>query len=91
VPSQSDLRYEITLDLPGEPRISDYRPDDFGAAVEYAIDFARKNRGVKVRVGVVVPASPLHVRGSTLFVCEFPSLEPFMAEDIKNHFGRLPH
>ncbi len=55
VPTPPDLRYEITLNFPGEPRLSDYQPSDFGAAVEYALDFAKKNKGVPVPVAVSVP------------------------------------
>jgi hypothetical protein len=91
VSAKPKLHYEIILGFPGEPRISEYRPDDFGAAVEYALDFARKNQGVKVQVSVCVPASPIHAHGYTLFECAFPALEPFMVKSIRDHFGRLPY
>ena len=32
MPAKAELQYEITLDFPGEPRFSDFRPTDFGAA-----------------------------------------------------------
>ena len=89
--AKAELRYEITLNFPGEPRFSDFRPTDFGAAVEYALDFARKNKGVKVQVGVSVPVSPLHSHSYTLFECLFPVLEPFMAQNIQDHFGSAPY
>jgi hypothetical protein len=90
VPDQPELTYDIVVNFPGEPRLSDYRPTAFGAAVEYALDFARKNKGVKVQVGVSVPVSPLHSHSYTLFECLFPVLEPFMRRNIQNHYGRLP-
>ena len=90
MPSKPELSYEITLNFPGEPRVSDYKPADIGTAVEYALDFARKNRGVKVQVGVSVPMSPIHAHSYTLFECLFPVLEPFMRKSIREHYGRVP-
>jgi hypothetical protein len=84
---------DIDLDeheFPGESRFSEYKPADFGAAVEYALAFARKNKGVRVQVGVCVPRSPLHEHRYTLFECVFPVLEPFMQKNIRTHYGRLP-
>ena len=86
-----ELRYEITLNFPGEPRVSDYSPTDLGAAVEYALDFAKQNTGVKVQVAVCVPMTPLHCHSYTVFECHFPALEPFMAENIRKHYGKLPY
>ena len=91
VPTPPDLRYEITLNFPGEPRLSEYQPSDFGVAVEYALDFAKKNKGVQVQVAVSIPVSPIHSHSYTLFTCEFPVLEPFMASNIRQRFGRLPY
>jgi len=84
------LVYELVLNFPEEPRVSEYRPTDFGAAVEYALDFARRNKGVKVEVGVVVPTNPLVDHTYTLFACEFPALVDFMRQDVLRHFGALP-
>ena len=91
MPAKAELRYEITLNFPGESRVSEFQPADFGAAVEYALDFARKNKGVKVQVGVSVPMSPLHSHSYTLFECLFPALEPFMRKNIQDNFGSTPY
>ncbi len=85
-----EIRYEIVLSFPGEPRISEYKPIHFDAAVQYALDFARNNRGVKVQVNVSVPMSTIHEHSYVLFACEFPALEPFMQRAIRKHYGRLP-
>ena len=91
MPEPFQLAFDITLNFPGEPRLSEYHPTDFGAAVEYALDFARRNRGVWVQVGVSVPQSPIHSHGYTLFECCFPALEPFMLRAIRKHFGCEPY
>ena len=85
------LQFEIILNFPGEPRISDYRPASFDVAVEYALGFARRNPGVKVEVNVPVPMSPIHEHSYQLFICEFPVLEPFMQKAVRDHFGKLPY
>ena len=85
-----EIRYEIVLSFRGEPRISEYQPPDFSTAVQYAIDFARNNRGVRVQVNVPVPMSTIQEHSYMLFACEFPALEPFMQRAIRKHYGRLP-
>ncbi len=88
---KQEMTYEIVRSFPGEPRISDYRPTDFGAAVEYVLDFARRTRGVRVQVNLAVPVSPIHTHSYLLFVCEFPALGPFMEKAIRHRLGRLPY
>ena len=90
MPEQPELRFEIVLNFPGEPRISEYHPTDFEAAVDYAQRFACKNRGVRVQVNLAVPQSPVHQHSYILFVCEFPALHPFMQRAIERHYGRQP-
>jgi hypothetical protein len=90
MPDQPELRYEIILNFPGEPRISEHRPNDFEAAVEYALQFARKNRGVRVQVNLSIPRSAVHQHSYVLFVCEYPELHPFMQRAIEQHYGRQP-
>lgn len=85
-----EIRYQIVLNFPGEPRISEYRPPDFGTAVQYALRFARKNRGVRMQVNVPVPVSPIHDHSYVAFVCEYPELHPFMRRAIEQHYGRQP-
>jgi len=91
MPNTPDLQYQIIFNFPGEPRISEFRPTDFDTACKYALDFARKNRGVRVQVNLPVPHSPIHDHSYILFVCEFPALEPFMQTAIQKHYGRLPY
>jgi len=89
--NKPDLQFQIILNFPGEPRISEFQPTDFDSAVQYALDFARKNRGVRVQVNLPVPKSPIHDHSYILFVCEFPVSEPFMQTAIQKHYGRLPY
>ena len=91
MPNGPELQFQIILNFPGEPRISEFHPTDFDAAVQYALDFARKNHGVRVQVNLPVPHSPVHDHSYILFVCEFPVLEPFMQTAIQKQYGRLPY
>ena len=91
MPNTPGLQFQVILNFPGEPRISEFHPTDFDAAVQYALDFARENRGVRMQVNLPVPKSPIHDHSYILFVCEFPVLEPFMQTAIQKHYGRLPY
>jgi len=85
------LQFQIILNFPGEPRISEFRPTDFDTACKSAMDFAGRNRGVRVQVNLPVPHSPIHDHSYILFVCKYPVLEPFMQTAIQTHYGRLPY
>ena len=91
MPSKPKMQLQIILNFPGEPRISEFQPNDFDTAVQYARDFAGRNRGVRVQVNLPVPHSPIHDHSYILFVCEFPVLEPYMQTAIEKHYGRLPY
>ena len=90
MPEPPPLHFDIALEFPGEYRISEYHPTKLNAAIEYALDFARRNRGVRVRVSVNVPVSAVHDHCYTFFECQFPALEPFMESNIRKHFGHVP-
>ena len=90
MPKHASVRFDITLEFPGETRTSEYHPAQLNVAIDYALDFARKNRGVRILVSLNVPVSPIHAHSYTLFECRSPVLEPFMRANIQRHFGCLP-
>ena len=82
--------FRVQLEIGSERREAELASENLGAAVEFCIDYARRNNGCKASVLVEVPASPIHSRIHTLFECSYPVLDDWMVAEITKHLGRFP-
>ena len=84
------IHYEIVLHIPGEARLSPYKSDNFGAVVEYCLDYAKRHPGVRVTAAISVPQNNLWSHSYPVFDVQFPQLEEFMRQNIQGYYGQEP-
>ena len=86
----TSIEYEIVLHVSGEARLSPYHSENFGAVVEYCLDYARRHPGVRVTASISVPQNKLWSHSYPVFDVQFPSLEEFMRKNVRDYYGQEP-
>jgi len=82
--------FRVQLEIGSERRQAEFAFDNFAAAVDFCIEYARRNKGCKPSVFVEVPASPICSHIHRLFECSYPPLDEWMIAEVTRYLGGFP-